>query len=189
MALVTLSIGSNTQRTRHIAACLDALLNTFGELSVSRVYASKPVGLKRHQTSADFYNLVVALECDWPVEQLQAWCKALEARQGRRHHIEPSGPASRSDMEDTAALVQPLDVDLLTVGQLSGVHDGVELPRRDILRHAFMLRPLAELLPEQRHPLNQRRYDALWQDFDADSQPLWPVAFEWRFALPHIAHS
>lgn len=188
MALVTLSIGSNTGRTRRIAACLDALLDTFDNVAVSRVFESEPVGLESHQASANFYNLVVALESDWSVERLQAYFKALEARQGRRRAT-PDKQPSRSDMEALAKLEQPLDVDILSVGQLTGVHDGLELPRRDILHHAFVLRPLAELLPAQRHPVNQRRYDELWQDFDAESQPLWPVEFNWRFALPHDSRS
>src|SRR5699024_273538 len=102
-------------------------------------YESKPVGLKRHQISANFYNLAVALECDWPVERLQAYCKALEARQGRG---EPRGQAPRSNGDAATHLVQPLDVDILSVGALTGIHGGVELPRRDMLRHAFVLRPL-----------------------------------------------
>lgn len=175
MALVTLSIGSNIEHRRNIAACLDALLEAFGELSVSRVYESQPVGLIQGQTSANFYNLVVALESDWPIERLQCHLKALERKQGRQQNsLNQQGP-----------LVQPLDVDVLTVGGLTGVHGGVELPRKDILRHAFVLRPLAELLPAQRHPLNQRRYDELWDGLDAESQPLWPIEFSWRRTLPY----
>lgn len=190
MALVTLSIGSNIERTRNIKACLDGLLDTFGELSVSRVFESEPVGLASHQASANFYNLAVALQCDWPVAQLRAYCKALEARQGRRQEApNKQAPLSitESALEPTLEIQQPLDVDILSVGQLTGTHDGIELPRRDLLRHAFVLKPLAELLPDQHHPLNQRRYDELWKEFEADeaeSQPLWPVELDWRFALP-----
>lgn len=186
MALVTLSIGSNVERRRNVAACLDALLDTFGKLSASRVYESRPVGLERRQVSANFYNLAVALECAWPVERLQEYFKTLEISQGRRQAA-PGRQAPLSTTEPTIKIAQPLDVDILTVGALTGVHGGVELPRRDMLRHAFVLRPLAELLPEQRHPLSQRRYAALWQEFDAASQPLWPVEFEWRFALPYFS--
>lgn len=178
MTLVMLSIGSNVERRKNVTACLDALLKVFGDVSVSRVYESQPVGLSHDQTSANFYNLVVALESDWPVEQLQAHFKALEKKRGRQ---------SDTSSSDQTTLRQPLDVDLLSVGQLTGCHGGVELPRQDILHHAFVLRPLAELLPNQRHPLTQRRYAELWQDFNAETQPLWPVAFAWQFELPHAS--
>ncbi|MGO2131716.1 MAG: 2-amino-4-hydroxy-6-hydroxymethyldihydropteridine diphosphokinase [Halomonas sp.] len=180
MTLVILSIGSNVQPRQNIAACLDALLQTFGDMSVSRLYESQPVGLRHGETSANFYNLVVALTSDWPVGQLQAHFKALEKKQGRQQD-------SHSKQDKQTSIVQPLDLDLLSVGQLVGCHDGVELPRKDILHHAFVLRPLAELLPAQRHPLTQRRYAELWQDFNAATQPLWPVAFAWRFELPHFS--
>lgn len=177
MTLVTLSIGSNIEPRQHITACLNTLWDIFGELSVSRAYQSSPVGLPHGQTSADFYNLVVALESDWTVERLQACFKALEKEHGRQ-------PNTSSDQ---TVLRQPLDIDLLSVGQLTGRHGGVELPRRDILRHAFVLRPLAELLPDQRHPLNRQRYATLWEKFAAESQSLWPVTFPWRVMLPHTA--
>lgn len=183
MALVILSIGSNVQPMQNITACLDALLQTFGDMSVSRVYESQPVGLRHGQASANFYNLVVALASDWPVGQLQTYLKALEKKHGRQQDSQDM----HSKQDKQTSIVQPLDLDLLSVGQLTGCHDGVELPRRDILHHAFVLRPLAELLPAQRHPLTQRRYAELWRDFNAATQPLWPVAFAWRFKLPHFS--
>ncbi|WP_027966210.1 2-amino-4-hydroxy-6-hydroxymethyldihydropteridine diphosphokinase [Halomonas halocynthiae] len=182
MALVTLSIGSNVQRKLNITACLNTLTETFGDLSISQVYESQPIGLRHGQTSANFYNLVVALVSDWPVGELQAHVKALEAKQGRQPHAP----------NKYAPIIQPLDIDVLSVGKLTGQHDGIELPRNDILRHAFVLKPLAELLPNQCHPLTQQRYASLWRAFEANpalggSQELWPVPFTWHVALPHIS--
>lgn len=167
MSRVCVSIGSNIERERHVRRCLDALADTFGDLAVSRVFESEPVGFK---DGRNFYNLVAVFDSDWSVGELQAWCKALEFANGRHPESPKFSPRT-------------LDIDLLTVGGLSGCHDGVELPRDEILHHAFVLRPLAELLPEERHPLQGDTYRELWAAFDDREQRLWPVEFRWAGRL------
>ena len=147
MNRVTVSIGSNIEREQHVLTCLDALHAAFGELAVSRVFESEPVGF---EDGRNFYNLVAAFDSDASVGELQAWCKRLEFANGRVKNSAKFSPRT-------------LDIDLLTVGALTGEHDGVELPRDEITEHAFVLKPLAELLPEATHPLNGQRYDRLWQ--------------------------
>ncbi len=163
MALVTVSIGSNIERDRHVHACLDALAADFQALEVSRVFESEPVGF---EDGRNFYNLVAAFESDWTVGELQAWCKRLELANGRCKESPKFSPRT-------------LDIDLLTVGALTGEHDGVALPRDEICHHAFVLQPLAELLPKARHPESGETYAALWQRFDPGSQRLWAVDFTW----------
>lgn len=163
MALVTVSIGSNIERDHHVRACLDALGATFEALAISRVFESEPVGF---EDGRNFYNLVAAFESDWSVGELQAWCKRLEFANGRRKDSPKFSPRT-------------LDIDLLTVGELTGEQDGVVLPRDEICHHAFVLKPLAELLPEARHPESGETYAALWAAFDPGSQRLWAVPFAW----------
>lgn len=164
MARIIVSIGSNIERERHVRTCLDALAESFGSLAISRVFESEPVGF---EDGRNFYNLVVAFDSDRQVGELQAWCKRLELANGRRKGVPKFSPRT-------------LDIDLLTVGDLTGRHDDVELPRGEILHHAFVLKPLAELLPEARHPLTGRRYRAHWDAFEAGQQRLWPVDFIWQ---------
>ncbi|XKE46360.1 2-amino-4-hydroxy-6-hydroxymethyldihydropteridine diphosphokinase [Halomonas organivorans] len=164
MARVCVSIGSNIERERHVRVCLDALAETFEALRISRVYESEPVGF---EDGRNFYNLVAVFESTWSVGELQAWCKRLEFANGRRADSPKFSPRT-------------LDIDLLTVGELAGRHEGVELPRAEIRHHAFVLRPLAELLPDARHPTTRARYADLWADFQAPDQALWPVDFVWR---------
>lgn len=109
MRLVTLSLGSNIEREHHITVCLDALADTFGQLAVSRVFESTPVGF---EDGRNFFNLVVALHCDWSVGELQAWCKRLESANGRSKDSPKFSPRT-------------LDVDILTVDSLTGEVDGV----------------------------------------------------------------
>lgn len=161
---VTASIGSNIDRDHHVRRCLDALAEAFGELEISRVFDSEPVGF---EDGRNFYNLVVVFDSEASVGELQAWCKRLEFAHGRRKDSPKFSPRT-------------LDIDLLTVGELTGTHDGVTLPRDEILHHAFVLWPLAELLPAARHPLDGRRYDELWAAFDKGDQSLRPVDFTWQ---------
>lgn len=164
MKLVTVSLGSNINPTRHICCCLDALADTFGPLQISRVFESEPVGFA---DSRNFYNLVVAFYSDWTPGELQAWGKQLEIEYGRLPDIAKFSPRA-------------LDIDLLTVGSLCGTIDKVTLPRSEITQNAFVLKPLAELLPEQCHPFCDTPYAALWENFKLGSQRLWAVDFNWR---------
>ncbi|MGM0785153.1 MAG: 2-amino-4-hydroxy-6-hydroxymethyldihydropteridine diphosphokinase [Pseudomonadota bacterium] len=164
MRLISVSLGSNIDRERHLRGCLDALAKTFGPLRVSRVFESEPVGF---EDGRNFYNLVVLFESDWRVGELQAWCKRLETAHGRHPNSPKFSPRT-------------LDIDLLTVGDLIGVNDGVELPRDEILHHAFVLQPLAELLPDGKHPGLGQTYAELWSDFEPGEQRLWPIDFYWE---------
>ena len=167
MALITLSLGSNIAPIEHIRLCLDALHECFGELQISRVFESEPVGFK---DTRNFYNLVVALHSDWSPGELQAWAKTLEARHGRRPDTPKFSPRA-------------LDIDLLTVGDQQGVVDGILLPRAEVTHNAFVLQPLAELLPEQLHPGCGTSYTELWTQFDPGEQRLWAVDFTWQGQL------
>ncbi|MDX1589163.1 MAG: 2-amino-4-hydroxy-6-hydroxymethyldihydropteridine diphosphokinase [Oleiphilaceae bacterium] len=162
MARVYLSIGSNQQREHHVTVALDALREQFGDLDISSVYDSEAVGFDGEA----FLNLVVGLDTDWSVSRLYDWIKALENRHGRRRDV----PRFSS---------RTLDIDILTVDQQVGHPAGVELPRGEILGNAFVLRPLAEIAPEERHPLDGRCYGDLWAAYDRP-QKLHPIPFHWH---------
>lgn len=168
MTQVSVSIGSNIEREHHVRSCLDALDATFGDLLVSRVYESEPVGF---EDGRNFYNLVAVFDSDWSAGELQAWCKRIEQEHGRRKGTPKFSPRT-------------LDIDLLTVGDLVGEHDGVMLPRDEILHHAFVLLPLSELLPNTPHPEDGRTYAELWSTFASDQQRLWPIEFDWKPSPP-----
>ncbi|MDX1634445.1 MAG: 2-amino-4-hydroxy-6-hydroxymethyldihydropteridine diphosphokinase [Marinobacter sp.] len=159
---VYLSLGSNIERERHITAALDGLAAEFGDLVVSSVYESEAVGFD----GENFLNLVVGIDTDRSVAELSALLKQMEADNGRRR-----------DLPKFSA--RTLDLDILTYDDLTGTIDGVELPRGEILRNAFVLRPMAEIAPDTRHPLDGRSYRELWQAYERD-QKLWAVSFTWQ---------
>jgi 2-amino-4-hydroxy-6-hydroxymethyldihydropteridine diphosphokinase len=166
MAQVYLSLGSNIDRYQHITAALNALQDAFGSMSISSVYESEAVGFK----GSAFLNLVVGLETDWSVGELSRWLKRLEDQNGRKRGGPKFAPRT-------------LDVDILTYDDCIGLIDGVELPRGEILYNAFVLWPLAEIAPNEAHPISKEIYRVLWSRYDKTQQVLAPVEFRWQGRL------
>jgi 2-amino-4-hydroxy-6-hydroxymethyldihydropteridine diphosphokinase len=163
MAQVYLGVGSNIERERYITAGLDALQALFGELAISTIYNSESIGYE----GPAFLNLVVGLQTDLGVAELFRQLRHIEYEHGRGQHTECNTP-------------RQLDIDILLYDDLTGSIEGVELPRGEILYNAFVLRPLAELVPTLLHPLAGRSYAQLWRDFGRHQQALEPVDFSWR---------
>ena len=162
MTRVYISIGSNQRPGYHVRMALDALCNRFGALTISSVYESEAIGFDGN----NFLNLVVGLDTEESLSSLSGWLKAVEDHNGRKRDQPRFSPRT-------------LDLDILTYGDRVGCMDGVELPRREILKNAFVLRPLAEIAPHEWHPSEQRSYASLWRDYSQD-QRLWAIPFEWR---------
>ncbi|UTA47505.1 2-amino-4-hydroxy-6-hydroxymethyldihydropteridine diphosphokinase [Simiduia sp. 21SJ11W-1] len=163
MTDIFLGLGSNTQKHTHLCNGLDALAETFGQLRISSVYESLPVGFD----GRNFYNLVVAARTSLSLSEVSQRLKQIEDDNGRLRDGPKFSPRT-------------LDIDILTYGELTGSHQGIELPRDEILYNAFVLQPLAELAPEQTLPGSQRTYAQLWAEYDKSKQQLWPVSFIWR---------
>lgn len=160
MARVYISIGSNIQRHYHIQAAVTALQHHFGNLLLSSVYESEAVGF-----SGDaFYNMVVAADTALSIADCVAVFKQIEDQYGRdRHAVKFSN--------------RTLDLDLLTYDDVI-CQQPVQLPRAEITENAFVLKPLAEIAPQELHPLTQQSYAMLWQQY-SKQQKLWPVPFNW----------
>lgn len=162
MTRVYLSFGSNIDREHNIRSGLDALARHFPQLVLSPVYESSAVGFDGEA----FLNLVVAIDTELSVGELSAMLRAIEADHGRTRGEKKF--ASRT-----------LDIDILTYGDAVGVIDGVELPRDEILKHAFVLKPLVDIAAEEKHPLLKKSYAELLAGKDFSSQSLWKVSFSW----------
>jgi 2-amino-4-hydroxy-6-hydroxymethyldihydropteridine diphosphokinase len=153
-----LGLGSNIDPTQHISAALDLLRERFGELIVSPIYESEAVGF----SSENFHNLVVGIETRLAPSELVQQLRKIEAEQGRVRGADKFSPRT-------------LDIDLLTYGDRIIDEAGVQVPRDEILRYAFVLLPLSEVAPLERHPLTGQTYGELWAEFDASDQQLWRV--------------
>lgn len=143
---VLLSLGSNIDPARHLRAALDELEPAFGPLRVSPAYRTPAVGFD----GPPFLNNAVALRTDMALAALEAWLHALEQRHGRP-------PGSQRLVDRT------LDVDVVFYGELV-LRDGdkVRLPRPE-LKHAFVLKPMADIAAGFVDPLSGRTLGELWR--------------------------
>jgi 2-amino-4-hydroxy-6-hydroxymethyldihydropteridine diphosphokinase len=160
MPRIWLSLGSNLAREPSLRGAVRMLREAFGPLVLSGVYESAAVGF----AGEPFLNLVAGADTDWPVEAVRQRLREIEDAHGRVRGGDKFCPRT-------------LDIDLLVYGDL--VRPDLDLPRGEIQRHAFVLGPLAEVAPDERHPVLGRRYAELWAAFDRGAQPMRRVELEW----------
>ena len=155
MATVYVGLGSNIdpEDNLHLGVC--ELRARYGELQLSAVYRSRAVGFE----GQDFLNLVASFETD---SSPAAVCKEIELI----HTL------SGRDRNDGKWASRSLDIDLLLYDDLVVDDKPVRIPRNDVLEYSFVLRPLAELAPDLRHPVTGRTMLEHWQEFDASTHPL-----------------
>lgn len=142
---VYVSVGSNVDREANIRRAVASLRARYGELTVSGVYESAPVGFD----GDDFYNLVVRFETDETLDRVSRRLRSIEASQ-RRDRLQPRfGPRT-------------IDLDLLLYGNQIVDAGSVRVPRREITQYGFVLGPLAEIAADEHHPVSGARYGDLW---------------------------
>ncbi len=154
-----LSVGSNIDRQTSISRALQQLKGEFGPLSVSPTYESTAVGCD----GENFYNLVVGIETSLSIPELNRRLRRIEEQNGRQRTADKFAPRT-------------LDIDLLTYGDQVYDQEGIQLPRDEITRYAFVLLPLSDVAGDEIHPLTGLSYQELWAGFDATGQHLWRVS-------------
>lgn len=160
MTRVYVGIGSNIDPQANIPRGIELLRKAFGPLIISPVYESQAIGF----VGDNFYNLVVGFDTALPPQTLIEELHAIEFQCGR-------------EREAPHFSARTLDLDLLLYGDRI-LHEGdLELPRRDILKYAFVLRPLSDIAGDRLHPVLGQSIKDLWQGFDQAAQPLKRVMF------------
>jgi 2-amino-4-hydroxy-6-hydroxymethyldihydropteridine diphosphokinase len=147
MSHAYLSLGSNVDPGYHIGAAVRALQDRFVKCRLSPIYRSRAVGF----SGEDFINLVACVETRLSPEDLRHCLRDLEDRYGR----DRSGPKF-SD--------RTLDIDILLYDDLVLLRRELQLPRPEILKFAHVLKPLADLAPGLRHPVEHKTMADLWNE-------------------------
>jgi len=155
MPRVYVSIGSNLEPAVNVRRCVDTLAAEFAPVTCSPVYVSAAVGF----AGDDFYNLVVGFDTDLDVAELKTRLRQIEDMQGRQRGPDKFAPRT-------------LDLDLITYGSIAHCGPGFTLPHPDILAYPFVLKPLADIAPDEYHATARETYATLWQRMAASATPL-----------------
>ncbi|MGB1110062.1 MAG: 2-amino-4-hydroxy-6-hydroxymethyldihydropteridine diphosphokinase [Gammaproteobacteria bacterium] len=141
------SIGSNIDAERNTLSAIDSLRETFGDCQVSPLYLTPAEGFD----GDDFVNAVVAFDSDRSAADIHATLRRIEDRHGRVR-----GPEKFSS--------RTLDLDLLLYGDAVMECERFALPRDEIERYPFVLKPLCDLCPDCLYPLTGESYQHMWEN-------------------------
>lgn len=143
---VYVSAGSNIDPRANLETACKALKQHYGALEISPLYESPAAGF----SGPDFLNLVTGFRTEEAPGEIRKRLAALESQAGR-------------DRSAGKFSSRTLDLDLLLYGDR--VDASLNLPHPDIERYAFVLKPLADLAPDLRHPISGVTIAELWQSF------------------------
>jgi len=155
MTVVYLGLGSNIDPVENIRLGLRELRRRYGDLIISDVYQNEAIGFD----GDDFLNLVVGLETDDEPMTIHEHIEQIHEVAGRQRNVDRFSARS-------------LDIDLLLYGDLVITTPPLRLPRGDVLKYSFVLRPLAEIASNFVHPVTGRTLIDHWQECDAGGHPL-----------------
>ena len=141
MSKLYLGLGSNIgDRKKNITDATmicGALIGTLE--SLSSLYETEPWGFS---SPNKFLNAVICLETDKEPELCLALIKGIEREMGRVY-------SCKNGYEDRI-----IDIDILLYDDLILQTETLTIPHPRIGERDFVLRPLAEIAPELKHPVN-----------------------------------
>ena len=155
MTHVVLSIGSNIERERNIRFAIDCIHQHWGKLDISPVYETSSVGFE----GPAFYNLIVGFHSDQPLEAINEKLKEIETRAGRVR-----GPKTFDS--------RVLDIDVVLYGEENYRDRGINVPRDEIEKYAYVLKPLADIYPDLPYPVTGQTIENMWQSFEMKDQTI-----------------
>jgi 2-amino-4-hydroxy-6-hydroxymethyldihydropteridine diphosphokinase len=143
---IYLGIGSNIEPEKNIVAGVESLKALFSNLEISPTYLAPPFGFE----GDNFHNLVVCAETDLSIAEVVDALRQIEFDHGRPEQAVKF--SSRS-----------LDIDLLLFGDFVGKVGGYKIPRSDIDKFDFVLRPLQDIAGDAMHPESGETFSELWR--------------------------
>lgn len=130
----------------------------------SAIYQTPPVDCP--EGSSDFYNAVIEMEWDGSPSALLELTSSIEYFFGRQVSIIRNMP-------------RPMDLDILYVGEESCDNEDLVLPHPRMAQRAFVLRPLADIIPEKRIPGLNFSPIQLLKDVEDDVASIRQVTRDW----------
>ena len=153
--VVLLTGGNLDPVAQTLALARVALIEQVGpEKACSGVWESEPWGFEAPQR---FLNQVLVLQTQLEPLALLDTVQAIERRLGRVRDEVPTSASRDGASGPTPAPrryhSRPIDIDLLFYGDRIIDLPRLQIPHPLIAQRVFVLRPLAEVLPDYRHPV------------------------------------
>jgi len=158
MSIAYLGLGSNIDARSNIASGIVQLREKFRQVELSPFYQTPSFGFH----GEDFINLAARVETEISPLELKAYLQALEDRHQRNRDA-----PKFSD--------RTLDIDILLYDDLYLISPALSLPRGEILSAPHVLKPLADLAPDLRHPVCGKTILELWNAFPQKAPKLTPI--------------
>lgn len=158
---VLVAAGSNIEPVRNLGLAAREIARAFPGAAFSSAYRNAAVGFD----GPDYINYVAAFDTTLKPREVVDRLHAIEALCGRPRHAPKWAPRS-------------MDLDLLLYGDVVMDETGLELPRPDLLRRAYMLGPAAELAPTLVHPTLGVTLHDLWSRFDRSAHAMEQVPLD-----------
>ena len=136
---VFVGIGSNIEPVSNIKECINCLDQKFNHLKLSPIYESSSMGFE----GPNFYNLAASFETDFDLCRLKQSLNEIETSNGRL-----SGETKYSS--------RTLDIDILYFDDL--IDREINIPRGEIIKFDFVLRPLYDIAPAHIHPETKKTH-------------------------------
>ena len=145
MVTVYLGLGSNLDdREYNLDRALDFLSQRLRVEKVSSVYDTEPLG---NTNQPRFLNLVCQVSTGLEPMALLILVKGIESKLGRLTH--------------TSNLPRPIDIDILFYGDQVIETPKLVIPHPRLAERAFVLIPLAEIVPDLVHPVTGKTVNEL----------------------------
>lgn len=158
--LVYLSTGSNLgNREQNLASALAALTDIISVTAVSSIYETEPWG---YADQPAYLNQVIAGVTELSPLDFFQFLKKIENGLGRQPSFR-YGP-------------RLIDIDILTIGSLVLDTPDLVIPHPRMQERAFVLVPLAEIVPGWVHPVLHLGVKSLLEKVDASGVKLYPSA-------------
>lgn len=155
MSKVALLIGGNQgDRRALLEQAVELIRQRIGSaVAISKVYQTAPWGDFGGAEAPDFLNQALVVETTLSPHQVLRKALAIEAELGR---VRPAGQGVYHS--------RPMDIDLILYDNL--VIDTAELilPHPRMHLRQFVLEPLAEIVPDWRHPLLDKTIGEMLND-------------------------
>lgn len=161
MPKILLGLGSNINREENIRSGVDLVSRFLKKMKVSPVYESPAFGF----VGDPFFNLAISGMTDTPLDELVVLLREIEFSHGRA-----------ADAEKFSS--RQLDIDVLLYGDKTGLVDGIQLPRAELVEQAYVLKPVCDIEADWHHPVSQKTFRLLWQEFGGDKRNIWQSDFQ-----------